>query len=327
MMALRRTPVVRLLSLLAASDHPWSARWRTREVGPVRRMAEGALGVLLVLFLAESCKKDAPSEGGPDASEVAGKDAEAEIPPPPPPPAAPAPTGPYAVVLVAPGDVLNVRAEPDPAAAVVGTLGPAARGVVATGERRPVGSAEWAQVRVGAATGWVNAAYLTEDVDAMRFKGDDRVLTLLASLSGAIRSRGSMAGLLAPRGLYISHFDPPRRLRPDEAAALWADTTRRSFNGAACGEACVQGTFREVLGEAYLDAYDDADKRLGFDEWLEGGNPSAKLPAVLAGFHFVTVYDPGDQPDVPDWEAVTVFVEYVEGAPRLVGLARNAWSP
>lgn len=325
MMAVRRLTVVRLLSLLAASDHPWSARWRTREVGPVRRVAEGALGVLLVLFLVEGCRKDPPTAGAEDASEVAGEDAEAEIPPPPPP--APAPAGTWAVVLVGPGDVLNVRAEPDPAAAVVATLRPDARDVVTTGQRRAVGSAEWAQVQVGSATGWVNAAFLTEAVEAAAFRADDRVLTLLASLSGAIRSRGSMASLLAPRGLYVAHFDPPRRYLPAEAAALWGDQTRRDFNGAACGEACVQGTFREVLGEAYLDAYEDPDKRLGFDEWLEGGNPSARRPGVLAGFHSVTVYDPGDQPDVPDWEAVTVFVEYVAGTPKLVGLARNAWSP
>ena len=326
-MALKRLTVVRLLSLLAASDHPWSARWRAREVGPVRRVAEGALGVLLVLFLAEGCRRDAaPDAGAEDASEVAAADAEPEIPPPPPA-VIPPPTGPWAVVLVAPDDVLNVRAAPEPAAAQVAVLRPDARGVVGTGERRAVGGAEWLRVQVGTETGWVNAAYLTEDVDAARFRGDDRVLTLLASLSGAVRSRGSMATLIAPRGLYLAHFAAPRRLPPADAAALWADQTRRSFNGAACGEDCVQGTFREVLGEAYLDAYEDADKRLGFDDWLQGGNASAPRPAVLAGFHFVTVYDPGDEPEVPDWEAVTVFVEYVAGTPKVVGLARNAWSP
>lgn len=327
MSGLQRLPLVRLLKLLSASDHPWSARWRRREVSKVRIASEGVLGVLLVLFLAEGCTErgESADAGAPDAAASETEDAEISRDPVPEDPA-PAPRGPWAVVLVAANDVLNVRAAPRADAAIVAKLEPSRTGVMGTGRAERVGRAIWREVRLGDKTGWVNSAFVTPQIDAARFARDARVVALLDALEGAARSRADIGPLVSERGLYLSVYTLPEWLPPARARALFTDETKRTFDGPAC-EGCVQGSLRDVVGEAFLDAYDDPDRELSFGAWKAGGNASARLPAKLAGFPFVTVYDPGDLPDAPDWIAVTVFFEYVDDAPKLVGLVLNAWSP
>lgn len=95
------------------------------------------------------------------------------IPLPPPPPPAPAPkpvdrsrcgpsgNGPrFSVHGVEPSDTLNVRAEPDPQADVVGQLPPSTTGVVAVGGEQRVGPSTWRKVRCGDVIGWVNGRFL-----------------------------------------------------------------------------------------------------------------------------------------------------------------------
>lgn len=72
----------------------------------------------------------------------------------------------YRVTGVAAGDVLNIRAQPDPAAEIVGALEPDAGGVVVAGTRMEIGGSVWWQVAGGDGPGWVNARYLTPEDDA-----------------------------------------------------------------------------------------------------------------------------------------------------------------
>ena len=64
----------------------------------------------------------------------------------------------YRVVLVAPGDVLNLRSGPSAAYAVVGAIPPGGRGV------RLVGHCQaWCRVSYNGTLGWANPAYLTPE--------------------------------------------------------------------------------------------------------------------------------------------------------------------
>jgi uncharacterized membrane protein len=69
----------------------------------------------------------------------------------------PAPEIRYGVLDVAAGDTLNMRASPEPSAAVVATIPHDGADVVATGQP-PVGG--WAHVSYRSRQGWVNARYL-----------------------------------------------------------------------------------------------------------------------------------------------------------------------
>ena len=72
----------------------------------------------------------------------------------------------YRVTGVEAGDVLNVRAQPDPSAEIVGMLEPEAGGVVVAGTRMEVDGSVWWQVAGDDRLGWVNARYLAPADDA-----------------------------------------------------------------------------------------------------------------------------------------------------------------
>jgi len=281
----------------------------------------------LVLFLAEGCTKTAasPDASAEDARVSEGEDADIAQSPDREDPA-PALRGPWAVVLVAANDVLNVREAPRADAPLVTSLSPTSRGLAGTGRTEVVGRAVWREVTTGGRRGWVNSAFITPDVPSGRLRTDARVGRLLDALASAADTKADVADLVSPRGVYVAAYRTPKWYPPAEARALFTSRTLAKFDGPAC-EACLEGTFADVIGGALLDAYRDADKELTYGVWKEGGNASARLPTRLAGFPFVTIYDPGDLEDAPDWLAVSVFFEYVDDAPKVVGLALNAWSP
>ena len=66
----------------------------------------------------------------------------------------------FDVTGVAADDVLNIRAEPNAGAAIIGTLAPDATGIEVTEERRG-----WARVNTAEGSGWASARYLAYRVD------------------------------------------------------------------------------------------------------------------------------------------------------------------
>ena len=60
-------------------------------------------------------------------------------------------------------DGLAVRAAPGVAAPELGRWPDGAAGITATGQRRKVGRAVWAEVQGAGLTGWVNQSYLSEE--------------------------------------------------------------------------------------------------------------------------------------------------------------------
>jgi uncharacterized membrane protein len=63
----------------------------------------------------------------------------------------------YSVVNVRPGDVLNMRAQPNPSAPVVATIPHNGAGILLTGRR---GAGDWVEVTYQRRRGWVNAQFL-----------------------------------------------------------------------------------------------------------------------------------------------------------------------
>ncbi len=67
----------------------------------------------------------------------------------------------YVVVGVASDDQLNIRAQPDGSAAVIGSLAPDTQGIEVVALSR---AGRWAQVNTAESTGWVALRYLRPDV-------------------------------------------------------------------------------------------------------------------------------------------------------------------
>src|SRR5687767_1820684 len=93
---------------------------------------------------------------------------------------------PYAVVLVLPGDILNIRAGAGVGNSVVGKLQPTTSDVNRTGPATSAGGDRWVEIQKPGGTGWVNDNFLTEYIPASTFCGDTRVTGLLNSVRSAL---------------------------------------------------------------------------------------------------------------------------------------------
>lgn len=236
------------------------------------------------------------------------------------------------VVLVADNDTLAVRQQADPAASKIGDLAWNATGVTTTGGAASHDGQPWYEVRKGNTAGWVNAAYLTPQMTAAEFAADPAPEQVVADLSRVLAARGDLRPLVSAHGLYYD--DRPRMLRftADDLAGILTDTTVRSWTGPACGDPCVSATFADQVAEPFVGTHDDTDAVVTVDDLASG--PSSRIPGSvirpeLAGFHHVTVFDPGDDPaaDGLDWSAWYVYLDREPDGWKVVGLSNDVWAP
>src|SRR5574341_1649576 len=93
---------------------------------------------------------------------------------------------PYTVILVSPGDVLNIRTSAGVANPIAGTLPPTAKDVSRTGPASTSDGDRWVEIQSAGGNGWVNAKYLTEQVNSSGFCSDANVNSLLGELKKAM---------------------------------------------------------------------------------------------------------------------------------------------
>lgn len=238
------------------------------------------------------------------------------------------------VVLVAADDVLNVRSGAGIENPIVGMLEP---GVIVrmSGRESRVGSSTWKEIDVPGGTGWVNARYLGAVVSDVEFDGDDDVTALLERMSEIMATDGDLTEVVSSRGLAVVHNAPARFFPASELDTLMTDTTTYKWGSAALepdSPELPSRTFAEAVGERFVATFDDPDVSIRFDEIEMGGNgipAEFVIPFELSGFHFVSVYDSGDDEQYGglDWTAWYVSIDYEEGEPVVVGMTVNEWSP
>jgi hypothetical protein len=242
------------------------------------------------------------------------------------------------VVLVAEDDVLNVRIGPGVENEIIGMLAP--RTVVAvTGSTMQVDSSRWVQVVTPAGAGWVNGHFLAPVIADDAFVEDADVIALLDELAATIVVRGDITDHVSSRGLYLSHNAAPVRFSLDDLDGILEDPTTYKWPSAALDSSdpdqlaqLPDRTFTEAIADRFVSTWDDDDREYAFDEPFEGGNgrPAAfAIPFELQGFHFVSIYDSGDDPQYGglDWTIWHVSFDYEDGGPVVVGLTLDEWSP
>ncbi len=238
------------------------------------------------------------------------------------------------VVLVEDDDVLNVRSRPGVDNPIIGMLEP---GVVVrrTGEWTNVGSSVWEVIDIPGGNGWVNSTFLGVMVDEANFATDPRVDDLLAQMSDLMAAAKDLSPIASNRGIYIAHNSFPDRWTPAELATAMTDSTTYKWPSAALeidSPELPSRTFADAIGNRFVSAFEDSDRQLARNEILMGGNgftPEYAIPFMLKGFNYVSVYDPGDNPEYGglDWTAWYVSIDYENGEPVVVGLSLNEWSP
>ncbi len=238
------------------------------------------------------------------------------------------------VVLVTSDDVLNVRSGAGVDNEITGMLAPGAV-VRVTGQRRAVGTSTWLEIVTPDGSGWVNGRFLGAVVSDAVFAADPKVLALLQQMAEIMADDGDLTSVVSSRGLYVAHNAPPIRFDVDQLATVMTDTTTYKWGSAALEPGSPEipsRTFAEAIGDRFVSTFVDDDVSLMRDTAEVGGNgipAEYAIPFEFEGFHFVSVYDSGDDPQYGglDWTAWYVSIDYESGEPRVVGLTVNEWSP
>jgi hypothetical protein len=241
------------------------------------------------------------------------------------------------VVLVVPGDVLNIRAGAGVENAIVGTLQPTASGVNRTGPVSSAGGERWMEIQnpsgASGGNGWVNANFLTEHVTSSTFCADSRVTDLLNRLKTALlNSDGELlSSLVSPvhgLDLRLWRYGTVANYSLEEAAWVFQSEYVVSWGPAPGSGEETSGTFsaqplpklQEVFGANYsMNCNDTLDlATFSLEPW----------PAEYSNINFHTIYKPGtEQYGGLDWRAWTVGIEYVQGKPTLFALIHYQWEP
>ena len=246
------------------------------------------------------------------------------------------PSGPYAVIQVAPGDVLNVRAAPGAGSAIVGSFGATATDVMRTGPSSVVGSDLWVEVQnPSGGTGWVNAFYLTEYVAPATFCADGRVNTLLSNFGAAlVTSNGeALAALVSPaHGMTVRLWRNGNAVTFDQEHAQWVFTSTYEHNwGAAPGSGLdTIGAFHVSVLPKLLDVFNAPAPgyTLSCNQVQTGGaSYDTSWPATYANVNFYSIYKPGPAGNENSWRTLLVGIEYVQGQPYIFSVTQMDWEP
>jgi hypothetical protein len=214
----------------------------------------------------------------------------------------------WSVVRLGREELLQVYARPDPRSPVVYRYWPTSRGLHSIGPSRRVGSSRWLHVTAPNGKGWVDAAYLTEEVDVAAFVGDDAPIHLLEDFVTALRGNGGLGRVLSPTGLVVALPSEVINVSAGDVAAAVAglNTTRLTDS--------ADLDLREHVLVPFLTAYAGTQRVTA-----EAAHSStALLPTECENYLYLVLHN--DAVGRP-W---LVFFEYRAGRPRVAGIGIDA---
>jgi hypothetical protein len=155
---------------------------------------------------------------------------------------------------------------------------------------------------------------------------------MVEPLARVMEQRGDLNDVVAPEGLTVLYGATLRHYSPEQLQDLLRTGKPEGWNPGACDDECHQGTFTEVVAGSLLGAFRDADRRVEKNKATLGPNTLVGLgdfPPELAELDYVSVHDPGDNPDYQgmDWTTWLVFVTEHDGRQVVAGLRQYAWTP
>ncbi|HIE21391.1 MAG TPA: tandem-95 repeat protein, partial [Acidimicrobiia bacterium] len=207
------------------------------------------------------------------------------------------------VVLLDRESQLPVHDSPDPDATPIYNFSPNTTGIIGVGRGRRSGNSRWIPVETPRAEGWIEAKYVTEQVDIKAFMEDPRPAKLVDEFAKRLRRQRDISPLIAERGQVVAISGRPN-LIPRRAIH---ELMRRA--NSSIGVLRPDG-FEVAVVARFLGAYDATPEI----------NPeiphaaSSLIPAELRNFRYLVVGG-------VDTESWLVFFEYRGGRPRIVGLS------
>ena len=241
--------------------------------------------------------------------------------------------GPYAVILVAPGDVLNIRSGAGTGQPIIGSFAREAVDVMRTGPSQQADGAEWVEVLLpnGVDKGWVNSNFLSEYETHESFCADVRIPALIGQLKQAVTaSNGTLIGsLVSPKhGWNMNYWasSPTVNYTSTTAQTVFSDTQSINWGSGGGSGANNEGTFAQIVQPQMMDVL-NSNYQLNCDEVVYGKTYTNVLQYQYANtnIHFYSVIKPPT--NVMDWKVWLVRIEYVNGQPYLFGTVHYVWEP
>ena len=243
------------------------------------------------------------------------------------------PSGPYGVILVSPGDVLNIRTGAGAGYPVSGSFAATATNVMRSGPSSMVGSDLWVQVQnPGGGTGWVNAQFLTEYVAPDTFCSDSRVNAMITNFGAALSTSngGLLSVLVSPAHgvtILLWRFGIPHTFKQADARWVFESTYQHNWGAAPAMGLDTIGSFHDkvlpFLQEVLIPGSTTTCNSLG-NAAQYGTNP---WPLEYTNVNFYTVLKPGTPGVDTDFRYWLVGVEYYNGQPFVFALIHYAWEP
>jgi hypothetical protein len=241
--------------------------------------------------------------------------------------------GPYAVILVASNDVLNIRSAAGVSNPVTGSFARNAVNVMRTGPSQQADGAEWVEVLMpdGINRGWVNFRYLTEYVPRETFCADGRVTSLIDQLKQAttLSNGGLLGSLVNPKhGFHLNYWASSNTIDYSSATASSIFTDPQVLDwGSGGGSGIVDtGTFAQIVQPQLVDVLNSAFQ-LSCDALSYGQSYTDVLSYTDTNIHYYSVGKPPTPGVDFDWKVWLVRIEYVNGQPYLFGAVHYVWEP
>lgn len=244
-----------------------------------------------------------------------------------------APSGPYAVILVPPGDVLNIRSGPSVSNPVIATFQDTETGILRTGPSAVVEGGLWVEIqKPGGGVGWVYSVYLTEYVAPAAFCASSGGSNLIANLDAALTNNDGvqLSSLVSPaHGMTVSLWRYGRRVifMPNDARWVFHSTYEHNWGEAPASGLETIGSFHvsvlPYLQDVFVSSYTLTCNSLGSAPQY-GVEP---WPVLYTNVNYYTVLKPGTPGIDLDFRYFLVGVEFVQGQPFVFALIHFAWEP
>jgi hypothetical protein len=272
-------------------------------------------------------------------------------PPPVPATTAPGPTkvepeppigpvvGDFAVVAVASDDVLNVRARPGVAHAIVGTIPYHGLDVEVHAGDQQVDGSWWVPVQYEEVSGWVNSRYLARQVGWL----NEAVAARAAQAVMALRARDlqTLSGLVHPeKGVRFSpytfvravpgpHGEQDLVFSAGQIPGLWSDPTVYHWGTVEGSGDPINLTFAGYFDEFVYDVDFARPDVVGFDQAIGMSSTINNIAEVYPDGVTVEYHFEGFQEQYAgyDWRSLRLVLEQAGSTWYLVGIVHDEWTP
>lgn len=228
----------------------------------------------------------------------------------------------FRVTDVAANDTLEVHAAPGADTPTVGHLPPDASGLTLVEAPVTVATWPWVHVRHSGADGWVNSAYLTEQLDEQAPCTEPEAQAVVAQASRALRDHDerALADTIDPtRGLRVYSFHDADSIRL--RGAYLSDATAHDWPTYGPTQ---HGTFDEVIEPRLTETLAAAGPPVCAQIPHGGASYAVELPVQLQSIPSVAF---ARQSSDIDWDTWVFGIERTNGHYRLAYLIPFAWEP